>query len=289
MDGFVGPIFENLIAGLLGSTILSPVASSSAAIASGGACGAAISRTMTSIRSSSTATTSRSSIWPASAPVSDTSCVTPTAARQLIFIGEQNEVRHQLDRDALVRYEQLFMQYDGERVVEDNNEFLENCKRIARLVGRTVRDMGIEVLLHNLANPAKSICAIEGGAVTGRALELGTTSLVIDLKKRKLLNQDKLNYELVIGARRFKCTTIPIYRREFGLIAALCINIDVNYIRDEVKSSPERIDEFLAKYARTEVQLEENILSREEYAQAVTGKRHWRDERAGGTGQGGSN
>jgi len=201
-----------------------------------------------------------------------------TAARQLIFIGEQNEVRHQLDRDALSDYERLYAAYGGERIVEENNEFLENYKRIVRLIGRTFRDMGIEVLLHNLSNPAKSICAIEGGDVTGRALELGTTSLVIDLKKRRLLNQDKLNYELNIGARRFKCTTIPIYRREFGLVAALCVNIDINYIRDEVKSSPARIEEFLAKYARTEMQLVENILSREEYAQATNGKRHWRDE-----------
>ena len=200
-----------------------------------------------------------------------------TAASQLIFIGEQNEVRHQLDRDALADYQRLYDAYGGERIVEDNNEFLENYKRIVRLIGRTFRDMGIEVLLHNLANPAKSICAIEGGAVTGRALELGTTSLVIDLKKRKLLNQDKLNYELNIGARRFKCTTIPIYRREFGLVAALCVNIDINYLRDDVQSSPARIDEFLAKYARTEMQLEENILSREEFAQAMNGKRHWLD------------
>ena len=201
-----------------------------------------------------------------------------TAARQLIFMGEQNEVRHQLDRDALSDYERLYAAYGGERIVEDNNEFLENYKRIVRLMGRTFRGMGIEVLLHNLSNPSKSICAIEGGDVTGRALELGTTSLVIDLKKRRLLNQDKLNYELNIGARRFKCTTIPIYRREFGLVAALCVNIDINYIRDEVKSSPARIEEFLAKYARTEMQLEENILSRDEYAQAINGKRHWRDE-----------
>jgi predicted transcriptional regulator YheO len=200
------------------------------------------------------------------------------AAGQLIFIGEQNEVRHSLDHEALAEYERLYQRCGGARIVEDNNEFLENYKRIVRLLGRTFRDMGIEVLLHNLANPAKSICAIEGGYVTGRTLELGTTSLVIDLKKRKLLNQDKVNYELNIGARRFKCTTIPIYRREFGLVAALCINIDVNYVRDEVKSSPERIEEFLAKYLRTEMQLGENILSREEYALAVAGKRHWLDE-----------
>jgi predicted transcriptional regulator YheO len=200
-----------------------------------------------------------------------------TAARQLIFIGEQNEVRNHLGWDALTAYERLYAKYGGERLVEDHNEFLENYRRIVGLIGRTFRDMGIEVLLHNLANPAKSICAIEGGVVTGRTLQMGTTSLVIDLKKRRLLNQDKLNYELVIGARRFKCTTIPIYRREFGLVAALCINIDVNYIRDHVRTSPERIDEFLARYSLTEMPLEENILSREEYSQAVNGKRHWLD------------
>ena len=88
------------------------------------------------------------------------------AARQLIFIGEQNEVRHRLERDALAEYERLYAAYGGARMVEDHNEFLENYKRIARLIGRTVPDMGIEVLLHNLANPAKSICAIEGGEVT---------------------------------------------------------------------------------------------------------------------------
>ncbi len=201
----------------------------------------------------------------------------PIAARQLIFIGEQNEVRQHLDREALADYERLYKRYGGDRLVADNDEFLENYKRMVRLLGRTFRDMGIEVLLHNLANPAKSICAIENGAVTGRCLEMGTTSLVIDLKKRKALNQDKLNYELNIGARRFKCTTIPVYRREFGLIAAVCINIDVNFIRDEVLSSAERVKEFFANYCRTDMHLDENILSRDEYALAMNGKRHWVD------------
>ena len=197
-----------------------PEGFSSAAIASASALAAAISRTTISIRSRSTEDN-----FPQFDLADFRRGVShflqhsdATAARQLIFIGEQNEVRHRLDRDALAEYERLYAAYGGARIVEDHNEFLENYKRIVRLIGRTFHDMGIEVLLHNLANPAKSICAIEGGEVTGRALELGTTSLVIDLKKRKLLNQDKLNYELNIGARRFKCTTIPIYRREFGLV-----------------------------------------------------------------------
>ena len=46
------------------------------------------------------------------------------------------------------------------------------------------------------------------------------------LYERGLQHQDKLNYELNIGARRFKCTTIPIYREDIGLVGAICINVD---------------------------------------------------------------
>jgi len=81
-----------------------------------------------------------------------------------------------------------------------------------------------------------------GYVVQGR-----TTTLLIDLKRRRALNQDKLNYELIIGARRFKCTTVPIVRRDYGVVGAMCINIDINYVRDDVLASSERIQEFLAR------------------------------------------
>lgn len=137
--------------------------------------------------------------------------------------------------------------------------------------------MGIEVLLHDLSNPTRSIAGIEGGEVTGRTLEMGTTTLLIDLKRRRAQNQDKLNYELNIGSRRFKCTTIPIIRKDYGVVGAVCINIDINYIRDDVLSSMERVQEFLRHYCRTDMQLEENILSRDEYQKALQGKKHFRD------------
>jgi predicted transcriptional regulator YheO len=146
-----------------------------------------------------------------------------------------------------------------------------------RLFGRTFPHMGVEVLLHDLTNPTRSITAIEGGETTGRSLGMGTTTLLIDLKRRRALNQDKLNYELNIGARRFKCTTVPIVRRDYGVVGAVCINIDINYVRDDVLASSERIQEFLARYCKTDMELEENILSRDEYQQALRGKRHYRD------------
>jgi predicted transcriptional regulator YheO len=203
------------------------------------------------------------------------------AARQLIFIGEQNNVRHSLGPEELRAYERLFKKYHGASIADDSREFLENYRNIARLVGRTFPHMGIEILVHDLSNPTKSICCIEGGEVTGRSLEMGTTTLLVDLMRRVSQNQDKLNYELNIGKRRFKCTTIPIVRKDYGVVGAVCINIDINYIRDDVLSSAERTAAFFRQYCQTDMQLEENILSKDEYRQALAGKRHFRDLEAG--------
>ena len=200
-----------------------------------------------------------------------------TAARQLIFIGEQNNVRSQLEPAEQKVYAQLFDRYDGKRIADDTTEFLENYVRIARLIGKSFPNTGIEILLHNLADPAHSLIVLENN-VTGRHLRDGTTNLLIDLKKRQLLNEEKVNYELNIGTRKFKCTTIPITRKEFGIVGAICINVDVNYLTEEVMSSKERIETFFQNLCRTEMQLDENILSKDEYAKALKGKRHFKDE-----------
>jgi predicted transcriptional regulator YheO len=202
------------------------------------------------------------------------------AARQLIFIGEQNNVRQQLSAEDLRAYERLFSKCHGSSVTDDSREFLENYRSIARLVGRTFPHMGIEVLVHDLSNPSRSITCIEGGEVTGRALEMGTTTLLVDLMRRVNQHQDKLNYELNIGGRRFKCTTIPILRRDYGVVGAICINIDVNYISDHVTKSAECTAEFFRQYCKTDMKLDENILSKDEYHLAQQGRRHFRDSHA---------
>jgi predicted transcriptional regulator YheO len=199
------------------------------------------------------------------------------AARQLIFIGEQNNVRHELSTDDLRAYQKLTAKYHGGGVADDAREFLENYRNIARLLGQTFPNMGIEILVHDLSDPSHSITAIENGTVTGRSLHMGTTTLLVDLMRRVNLRQDKLNYELNIGARKFKCTTIPILRKEYGVVGAVCINIDVNYISDYVLQSGERVSEFFRSYNRTDMKLDENILSKDEYRQALAGKKHFRD------------
>jgi predicted transcriptional regulator YheO/class 3 adenylate cyclase len=200
-----------------------------------------------------------------------------TAARQLIFIGEQNNVREKLEPAEQKEYAKLFEQYGGKEIADDTAEFLENYARIVRLIGKSFPNSGIEILLHNLADPSHSLVVLENN-VTGRHLGAGATNLLIDLKKRQLFDEDKLNYELNIGSRRFKCTTIPIVRKDFGVVGAICINIDANYLTDEVMKDQERIEAWFKDFCRIDMQLDENILSKDEFARAQKGKRHFKEE-----------
>src|SRR5205807_8830530 len=49
-----------------------------------------------------------------------------TAARQLIFIGEQNNIRAQLEPAEQKEYARLFEKYDGKKIADDTSEYLEN-------------------------------------------------------------------------------------------------------------------------------------------------------------------
>ncbi len=198
------------------------------------------------------------------------------AARQLILVGQQNDIENRLESDAKEQYRRLFRNYDGGRILDENVQYLENYKRIVRLIGDSFPGAGIEILLHNLTNPAKALYHIKNN-VTGRNIEAPATNLVLDLKMRRMQNQDKMNYELNIGARKFKCTTIPIYREDYGLVGAICINVDVNYLEDGVKHDEATLDAFIGALCKTDMILDENILSKDEYEKALKGKRHFRD------------
>ncbi len=199
-----------------------------------------------------------------------------TAARQLILVGRQNDVRGRLAGDDLAEYLRFYDRHHGDDIHEDTQNFLANFKRIVQLVGDSFPDTGIEILLHDLTNPTTALSVIKNN-VTGRNVEAPATNLVFDLKRRRAANQDKLNYELNIGARRFKCTTIPIFRDKDGLVGAICINVDYRYIDEEVRRNAAAMDAFFRNLLKTDMQLDENILSKAEYRRALAGKRHFRD------------
>ncbi len=202
------------------------------------------------------------------------------AARQLIFIGEQNNVRQLLSEADARSYDRLRAKYQTKELDDGTQEYLENYRNIVRLLGRTFRRLGIEVLLHDLSDPSHSVTTIENGEISGRVVGMGTTTLLVDLMRRVNLKQDKLNYEVNMGARRFKCTTIPIVRRDFGVVGAICLNIDVNYIKEEIAPDPQKSADFFQEFCHTDMTLDENFLSKDEYKKALDGKRHFRDFRA---------
>jgi predicted transcriptional regulator YheO len=198
------------------------------------------------------------------------------AGQQMVLIGEQNNVRQVLGTAELDKYEKLYKLYNGDKVLDESRKFLENYKRIVRLIGDSFPDCGIEILLHNLSNPSKALYHLKNN-VTGRSVEAPATNLVMDLKRRDSNKEDKLNYELNIGARKFKCTTIPIYQDKMGLVGAICINVDYNYINEQVRNNPQLINQFLDSICKVDMALDENILSKNEYEKALKGKRHFRD------------
>lgn len=202
-------------------------------------------------------------------------------ARQLVLVGQQNNVENRLTGEDKANYRKLYSRIGGHEILDDTAKYLENYKRIVRLIGDSFPDAGLEILLHNLTNPAKALYYIKNN-VTGRNIEAPATNLVLDLKMRRLQNRDKLNYELNIGSRKFKCTTIPNYREDYGLVGAICINVDVNYLKDEVRSNKQHLDTFIESLCRTDMVLDENILSKDEYDKALAGKRHFHDFVAAG-------
>jgi len=200
------------------------------------------------------------------------------AAKELIVIGEQNLVRDTFPTASLLNYKKLYATYQGDDVVNDNTVFLENYARLVRQLGRSVPNTGIEILLHNLVNPSRSLVVIENGEVTGRSVGSGATNLVLDLKTRRQQGTEKVNYELNIGSRQFKCTTVPIFRSDYGLVGAVCVNVDTRFIREVAAEGGVRLDAFIDNLLRTDFELDENILSPDEYHNAERGKRHYLDE-----------
>ena len=198
------------------------------------------------------------------------------AVRQLLLVGRQNDVENSLSGDGRLHYRRLYSRYGGDKIRDDTEKFLANYRRIVRLIGDSFPDTGIEIILHDLTNPATALSCIKNN-VTGRDIGSPATNLVFDLKTRRELSQDKLNYELNIGARKFKCTTIPIFRDPDGLVGAVCINVDVNFLTDEVLSQSEKTEMFINSLCKTDMNLDENILSKDEYQKALAGKRHFRD------------
>ena len=123
----------------------------------------------------------------------------PYAAKQLIIIGEQNIVRDVLSSTKLKNYLKIYNKYNGHEILKDNDQFLQNYKRIVTLIGKSFNNVGIEILLHNLVNPIHSVIAIESGEVTGRKIENGTTNLLLIKRQLYISSYQLIDLQIYIN------------------------------------------------------------------------------------------
>jgi len=86
------------------------------------------------------------------------------------------DARDTIPTDRLSRYEEPYAAYSGDAAISDNDAFLENCRRLVSQIGRSFPNAGIEILLHHLVTPSRSLVAIENAAVTGRPGRSASTS-----------------------------------------------------------------------------------------------------------------
>ena len=109
----------------------------------------------------------------------------------------------------------LFDRYEGKKIADDTQEYLENFNRIVHLLGKSFPNLGIEILLHDLSNPSRSLVALENN-VTGRQLHLRDHQPRHRPKKGRDANENKLNYELNLGARKFSGPRFPSFEKSMA-------------------------------------------------------------------------
>lgn len=102
-----------------------------------------------------------------------------------------------------------------------------------------------EVVLHDFADPERSIIAIENGHVTGREVGNGLDDLGFAVL-RNPKGQDMLSYRArTTDGKELRSSTIFLYDEHGAAYGALCINVDLNWafqgkeFFDQILGTPE--------------------------------------------------
>jgi predicted transcriptional regulator YheO len=167
------------------------------------------------------------------------------AAMDLVYLREHNlrfygDVLAPEDQEA---YDKLVQKYHlesfREHVDQDDERLFGNYKRLVGDIGKTLNGTHVEIVLHNVRNPLRSIIAAYGTAgISDRQINDPSTRFVVQYLK----NQGRSLYEALESGgeiaylkqftreKQVKATTIPIYDHVLGLVGLICINIDIDTI-----------------------------------------------------------
>jgi predicted transcriptional regulator YheO len=176
----------------------------------------------------------------------------PKAAADLLYLGQSNNINLLLSNDEKRTYARLHQHYDYsefELINEYRNNLFHVYRDIVNGIGQTFSGTGIEIVLHDVRNPLKSIVAIQN-PISGRRLDDPNTNFGLELIKDYSIiphpGVSYVSYELSLNdGRRIKSTTIPLYSKRYGLIGFICLNIDISKLSTE---HPNHLDSFLSHF-----------------------------------------
>jgi predicted transcriptional regulator YheO len=176
----------------------------------------------------------------------------PKAAADLLYLGQSNNINLLLNNDEKGIYAKLHHHYDYsefELINEYKNDLFHVYRDIVNGIGQTFSGTGIEIVLHDVRNPLKSIVAIQN-PISGRRLDDPNTNFGLELIKDYSIiphpGRSYISYELTLNdGRRIKSTTIPLYNKRHGLIGFICLNIDISGLSPE---DPTHLNSFITHF-----------------------------------------
>ena len=166
------------------------------------------------------------------------------AAMDLVYLRQDNFDDGDILKDAdLPRYDALVEKYDLLEFIatfkEEDREIFSNFRRIVDDLGDTLKDVYLEILLHNVRNPIRSIIACRNSEkISGRKLFDPSTRFVVQYVRdqgrrliRAMHSGSKVSYlKQFERTKQVKATTTPLFHEKYGLIAILCVNIDIDSV-----------------------------------------------------------
>lgn len=159
----------------------------------------------------------------------------PRAIVDLIYIGQANNIALVLSSNEKERYSKLtddksYRGYLNNQL--QRNEVLQTYAQLVNGIGETFRGTPIEIVLHDTRDPLHSIIAVQN-PISGRKIGDPNSNFGVELIKSysmiDTMGSNFVSYPLKLkDGRAVKSTTVPIYDKKYGLVALICMNIDIS-------------------------------------------------------------
>jgi predicted transcriptional regulator YheO len=160
----------------------------------------------------------------------------------IVYLGTINHVDIRMNTPSRRQFQGLveMLKSKGMKDVEqDKEEILRSYVEIVNTLGATFSDTPMEFVLHDTRNPLRSVVAVQN-TITGRRIGDPLTNFGVQLvktysthSKGNVRNTSFTSYALMLpDGRQVKATTIPVFHERYGLIAFICINVDLSKLSD---------------------------------------------------------